>query len=486
MTGRGADRTRGVWLALAAMLVAGAAAYVATAPLFDSRLSLCHAPVWTLVAAFVVAGLGHAVLLPWLVRHQPPNDSRLRRDVLVIVLVAGCVARLILLNGPLVLEDDTYRYLWDGAVAAHGHDPYQQSPQAVADAPRTPQLARLVRDGSEVLGAINHPDTRTIYPPVAQAAFALAHLMKPWSLVAWRGVALGFDLLLLAGLLALLRACGLSPLWVALYWWHPIALKEISHAGHMEAVLLPLLVWAVVLAGSGRLFAAVALLAAATATKFWPILLLPILLRPALGPALRPTRTAVLLVGWYALIVFALLLPMLRHGFSEGSGFVAFAKYWTTNSAFFPALERLFRFLLGGVSSDVVIIAVIAKLAVAAGLGGFSLWLCLGTPAAATTATIAGQAAALTSALVLVSPAQFPWYTLWCAPFLVIRPSPMMLSISVMIPLYYGSFYFAARDQVAVFADQLVWVIWLPVWATGVVSVCWTSARRQRMGARLA
>ncbi len=49
---------------------------------------------------------------------------------------------------------------------------------------------------------MNHSYLRSIYPPVAQAAFALAHWIGPWEVSAWRLVLLLFDTMTL-GLLIL-------------------------------------------------------------------------------------------------------------------------------------------------------------------------------------------------------------------------------------------------------------------------------------------
>jgi alpha-1,6-mannosyltransferase len=363
-----------------------------------------------------------------------------------------------LLPGGVALDDDVYRYLWDGGVAAHGFDPYRQSPAEVVAAPRDARLGQLAGDAAGVLQRINHADLTTIYPPVATAAFAIGHVLAPWSVTGWRCVVLLLELATCAGVLALLRECRRSPLWVALYWWHPLALKELAHAGHMEAVLLPLLVWAIVSAARGRLALSMMLLGCATATKFWPALLLPLLLRPQLS---RPVMAAAL-AALYATVSLILLAPMAWNGLGADSGLVAYATYWTTNSAFFPAFERLVGLLMWPWGATSTAIALFAKGTIAAGLGLFALMLAR-TPAHSANDLI-GRSAWLIAVLLLVSPAQFPWYMLWFAPFLALRPFAGMRAVVVTVPLYYSLFHFAAYDRVSTYADGLVWLVWVPVW----------------------
>ena len=59
------------------------------------------------------------------------------------------------------MSDDLYRYLWDGRVQLHGVHPYAHAPEDQA-------LAGL-RD--EHWERVNHPEVKTIYPPLAQGTF---------------------------------------------------------------------------------------------------------------------------------------------------------------------------------------------------------------------------------------------------------------------------------------------------------------------------
>jgi len=80
-----------------------------------------------------------------------------------------------------------------------------------------------------------------------------------------------------------------------------------------------------------------------------------------------------------------------------------------------------------------------------------------------------GRASLLVAALVLLSPAQFPWYAVWFAPFLAFRPWGGFLILTATAPLYYLSFYFIAAGEPALFKHYVVWIIWIPVWTALLV-----------------
>src|SRR5437867_4243675 len=88
----------------------------------------------------------------------------------VAVLAVAVPARLALLPTAPSLSGDLYRYVWEGRVLLHGGNPYRQSPD-------DPWLAPL-RD-HEIYANVNHKNLATIYPPLAEAGFALVALLSP-------------------------------------------------------------------------------------------------------------------------------------------------------------------------------------------------------------------------------------------------------------------------------------------------------------------
>jgi alpha-1,6-mannosyltransferase len=441
----GARSVVAAWAALGAVLLGGTAILAVASPLFGYTYQVIDMPVFWLAGGLCAAG---ALVLSLLL--LVPVSATLRRGtarvLLWAILAAGLVMRLVLFASEPALEDDYQRYLWDGAVTAHGQNPYAVAPVDAATKPDWTAPGTLARDSGLVLERVNHPDLRTLYPPVVQGAFALSHLIAPWSLTGWRAVILLLDIASVALLILLLRDLGRSPLWVALYWWNPIVLKELFNSAHMEAVVTPLVLGALLLAIRKRPLAASSVLTIAAGAKIWPALLLPLVWRNMLE---RPRKLALAIA--LALAAGALFAwPMLAAGLDQTSGLVAYASRWKTNSALFPLIEGV-----GG--------GLLARASVVASLFAVVIWQC--RTAAQDTQELINKALVITTAAFLLSPAQFPWYFLWVLPLLPLRPVPGLLVLTATLPLYYTTFHFLPRGTYETFSGTIVWLIWLPAWA---------------------
>ena len=95
----------------------------------------------------------------------------------VVVALVALALRVPAWLGPPAHSDDVHRYLWDGEVQRAGINPYRYPPDA-------PELVALRDDN---WGRINNRALPTIYPPLAEAAFAASPSLGVWKLV----VALG-------------------------------------------------------------------------------------------------------------------------------------------------------------------------------------------------------------------------------------------------------------------------------------------------------
>jgi alpha-1,6-mannosyltransferase len=445
-----------LWLAVGAALSLLAGVLTVYSHRFDWQLPVRQMPAATLGFMMAAAGLVYLLVLP-LIRMSILLPAEMQRVMIAVVLAVGLVLRLMLFFTEPALEDDYNRYLWEGALTAHAISPYAVSPRAARRAlPDTP-LGRLAQQGQPVLARVNHPDMTSFYPPVAQAAFALAHLVSPWNLFAWRAVSLACDMATMVLLLMLLREPGRPAIWAALYWWNPIVIKELTNSAHMDGVVMALTLAALLFSARLRHTWAVFMLGLAIGTKLWPMLLAPLLLR-RLWPRFLPV-----MAGLAALLAMTLLwfTPVLMAGPDLQSGLVAYFQDWTTNSALFPALLGLSRLTIQPFGLDDSAWAV-ARVGIALLLGGLSLWQAwrpIGT-----TDDLMQRAALVTFGLVLLSPAQFPWYMIWMTPFLAFRPYWGLLATTVTVPLYYLAFHLLARGRYEVFSNWIVWGIWIPVW----------------------
>ena len=444
---------------------------------FDYDAPLSRVPIVSFVALEVLAGAVYLPLL-WLTPRSR-SDHRL----LALILGVGVAIRILAMLSTPVLEDDFYRYLWDGAVVAGGYDPYRHSPAdvlAAADGEgSTAELSALseLADASRpVIERINHPQLTTVYPPLAQGIFAFAAAVDSFGLTAWRLTLLLFEAATLVLLYLLLRRTKRSPLWLAIYWWNPLVVKELVNSAHMDALLLPALCGVLLLMLIERRVLACACLALAASIKLWPVLLLPVALR---GLVAQPHK---LLAGLSAfLAVFAGTAWWLYRQAGGDSGLVAYASSWNMNDASFLALDWAVGNALTALGHEWIASGSVTRVIVVATIVWLGVWL--NRDVAGDADALCHRLVVLTAVIFLLSPTQFPWYYTWLVPFLVLAPSPALLLLTVLLPLYYLRFYLDVRDQSRLFDYGIVWLEYLPVWL--LLAREWWLSVRQRSTADL-
>ncbi len=453
------QRTEFVLLAVAGtLLVACAIALTLLSSQFTYEYAVPDMPVLVFVAVLAAAGAAYLLAAYATFRiAQTELATSGWTSALVLVVLCGGIARAVLAFSEPMLEDDYQRYLLDGAMTVAGHNPYAITPSGL-EATTDPELKSLATSAGVVLLRINHPEIRTIYPPGAQVFFALAHLIKPFSLPAWRGVVMAADLATFALLLALLHTAGRPLIWSTLYWWNPIVIKELTNSVHMEAVLMPFILAAVWCAVRRRPWAATLFVAAAGAIKIWPLALFPILMRCASKRWAVWLGTMVLLGG----ITLLWVTPMVLAGLDQSAGVVAYAEKWRTNSAMFSTLLGIANLTgipdLIGLSFNHVARGLILLIVFAAGLS-----LAVRRPE---NIEVAIQRIGLIVIVIfLVSPAQFPWYVVWISPFLAFLPLPGLLVLALTMPLYYVAFHLMSINAFPLFNNIVIWLVWCPVWA---------------------
>lgn len=400
-------------------------------------------PILSFVCLYGVAFLVYAVAV-WRVKRQASEASSL-----FLVFLFAALFRLVLLFSEPIQEDDFYRYLWDGKVVASGLNPYRFAPLEVQLDRRKAEPLRLYRDIADtdehfafLLSRVNHPDIPTLYPPVAQAVFGLAALIAPGSLLALRIVFLLFDLAVCGVIVRLLCHLRRSPLWVLIYAWSPLVIKETINSPHYDVVPTFLLVLALLGIVTGRLPGGFISLGGAILGKVFPVVLLPLFTyqawrRHGLGEASRGfALTCLIVAGGYA--------PFMGAGSALWQGWVIFAEHWQTNSFVFPLVYAALteRWLANG--GIVLCLGGAVLLALAWNVeGGQERFLrgcffVLGT-------------------LLLLSPVGNPWYFIWALPFVCLFPRASWLLLSGLLGLYYFSFYFLYRGEPETFR----WVVWL-------------------------
>lgn len=415
--------------------------------------------------------------LVWLVSSYAFRRSAMDRVLLAWLFAVGILLRVIGFASTPILETDYFRYLWDGAVTAHGMNPFAYAPIDILVADEETNvpapLQTLGEQGSDVLSQVNHGDLRTIYPPVAQAAFALAYGVRPWSLNAWRVVLLLFDLTTVGLLILLLQRLQLPLSYLVIYWWNPLFLKEIYNSGHMDAIVLPFVLGALYLALRRRFGWAAFLLGLAVGAKVWPVLLLPILLRPLISQPRQLLRALLI----FALMSIAMFYPIWQAGLESDAGFTAFSQRWQMNDSAFTLIvwsaDHLGRWLqLSG-----AIVQPLARVITGLLLLAILLWRL--RQQADDDTSVCENCLIVVATLFLLSPVQFPWYALWLLPYVTLRPRWSLMLLLVLLPVYYLRFFLVARGQAKLFDYGLVWLEFLPVW--GLLAWEMLDARKLRI-----
>lgn len=366
-------------------------------------------------------------------------------DVRYVLGFAVLFRGLLLFSNP-IQEDDFYRYLWDGNVVIHGLNPYGLAPSAIMQRVEgSHEYAQIIESDPSlalILSRINHPWVPTIYPPLAQGVFAFAALVAPGSLLALRLVFFLFDLGLCLLLVALLRHLGSSTVWVLVYAWSPLVVKETINSAHYDVAPTLFLVLTAALMLQRRWLLAHVGLACATLGKLYPLLLLPLLVRRT--KALYGWPQALAGIGIVIAVIMAGYLPFLNAGAGLWQGTVTFAEEWQTNSFLFPLLLAL----VGNRWQ--------ANLLVVMGLGGVLTALLRWNDRTDDRAFLWSLFVVL-GALFLSSPVGNPWYFLWITPFLCVFPLRSWLLLSGLLVLYYASFFFMYHRMTETFR----WVGWL-------------------------
>lgn len=426
----------------------GVLAFGCFATLVSPSLTFQAQPPHHLVLVFVTARILAGVLFVVCMLHvgRVP-DTRLW---MAIIIGVGLGVRGVLFFSQPVLEDDYNRYLLDGALTAHGVNPFRYSPEEILTGRRDSVAAHLdlsAPGAEDVVRGINHPGIRTIYPPFSQAVFAVAYLVAPWKLWGWKLLILMCDSLVLLLLLRILRALHLPLPLAAVYWWNPVVIHEFSNALHMDVLVLPGVLLALMLALRVRTTAGVSVLALASGFKVWPALLLPLFARGSTGT----NRTTLKLVLLGAVVIAVVFIPVLMTPLNESLGLVKYASSWTNNQSLFTVLHWVIAGLAAPFTDSRDLTLGMTR--VVTGLLIIGIALRLASTPVQNARDLVHRALVTVAWLFFLSPTQFPWYYTWMVPLLALSLRPSLLLYAATLPLF----------QLVYRWEFLVWIQHAPV-----------------------
>lgn len=457
------SRTLMEWILMGLLLVLIQAGLSAISAEFEYGRDVLSRPVGWMIGLMCASGL---VYLIGVQRLQSAFVADRRWWIWMIGV--GIAMRLLMFPSTPMMDDDYYRYLWDGGVVAHGHSPYARTPEEVFSGAADAERSELAAASQGVIDRVNHPWLRTIYPPLAQAAFAAAHLLDPWGIIGLRVMWSLFDMITLALLATLIRAVHADPRQLVVYWWNPLLVKEIYNTVHMDILILPFVVVALLLAARGRHLVGAMALAIGAGVKLWPLVLVPAILRHK-NVSGRRAAAALATSGVVGAVITAPLLWSLSQG---SSGLYVYATRWEMNDALYTLLyAAAHRLMPEGAHAA-------ARVAAALLLVGWTAWV-LRKPGEHGQ-QICRRALWIVAALFLLSPTQFPWYWLWMLPLLTVAPAFGLLALTATLPLYYLRFPMELVGFASWFDYGVVWIQFSPAFA----AIAWEARQTMRARAR--
>ncbi len=341
-------------------------------------------PAIALSGAFTIAATALAPSVP-------------ERWGLVLIIAMAVAMRLLVVGEEPMLSTDIYRYVWDGRVQAAGINPYAFVP---AD-----NALKSLRDVA-IYPNISRADYAvTAYPPVAQMFF-LAVTRISETLTVMRLAMVTCEIAVVAVLIDLLRRINLPATVVVAWAWHPLVIWEIANNGHVDALMVALLMIGVWLLVRSRRAAGGAALALAALVKPYAVVALPAFWRPwDWRMPIAAIATAILCYLPYAGAGSGIFGFVTTSGYLSEEGFTDGGGYW------FVALVRA---TMGDVPG-LTITYMLVGLAVMA-------WLALravSRPNETSQDALLHIAALLMAALFILSP-NYPWYVLSVVPFIVL------------------------------------------------------------------
>lgn len=334
------------------------------------------------------------------------------RPGLLVILGLAVVMRLLVITDDPFLSTDIYRYVWDGRVQATGINPY-------ALVPADPALAAL-RDAA-IYPNINRADyAPTAYPPVAQVFF-LAVTRISETLVMMRLAMVACEAVVVAVMIDLLRQLRLPAAAVVAWAWHPLAIWEIAQGGHVDALMVALLMLGVWLLVRHRALPGAVLVTLAALAKPYAIAALPGFWRPWdwRAPA-AVVATIVLCYLPYLRVGRGVVGFVTPGGYLGEEGFASGQGYW---------LVALARLALGNLP-ELTIAYLFAAAGFMAWLGVRAAWRTDRTPET----TLRDIAVLLMAGMFALSP-NYPWYFLAVVPFVVLGGGAPAWAMTLAAPL---------------------------------------------------
>lgn len=403
------------------------------------------------------------------------------RSTLMWIAGFAIVFRLIVFSSVLIHENDIYRYMWDGHATLAGVNPYKYAPFEVFEFENIEEeaidfgfipdavyhdvdhaaytelktLTELKQTYATTYTRIGHWEVPTIYPPVAQAIFAAAMAIKSDSIHFMRFVFVLFDIGCFFWIVAILKHLKMNSLMSVVYGWMPVVVIQLNLSGHYDAVVIFFMLAAIYLYLAQRLRLSCVALALATLSKFFPVVLFPILYRQ------KWFSQGLFFSG----LIFIFYLPYFiwdQTGVAGVfEGLMTYNKEWSYSASIFDVVY----YTLEAISTDFVTTLMPAKMIVGVMYLLLFVVCCLERwRDNVSDKMVVFLCFCLIAGLFIINPVADPWYYCWVIPFLCVFPYRSWLLLSGLLMLSYLNFHsdIAWIDGRFLNIKLLQWVIYVP------------------------
>jgi alpha-1,6-mannosyltransferase len=366
-------------------------------------------------------------------------DPRFKKITLRHCIGLAIVLGLLGIGCNPLLEDDHFRYLWDGYVLATRGQVYALPPETFfGNSLVSPAM-------HSILNGVSHPDLNTIYGPLMQAIFALCYLIAPAQLWPLKIMLLGVVILTLGQL----HKMGCKPQWLLLLVINPLVVKETTLSAHPDALIGLIFLSAVHLWRHKAYSSAVVLVSCSVAVKLSCLVLLPLFLFTQQG------RLQIALLVASATTLLVIYLPTLAlAGGTELPGLVAFGQRWVFNPLIYRLIEPFFSAQQARLLTAVMFVGAYA--------GAALTWIHrLKQANANSPKRPVIPALPVLVMLIALSPLNNPWYWLWVLPLAALASNRLIWLLAGTSLLSYAH---VAGAQFSV-----------PAWATAIqlAVLCW-------------
>lgn len=220
---------------------------------------------WLLLSLYTLLFASVVVII----KNTDPNDADLG-------YYWGVLLRVLLIAALPKLSDDFYRFVWDGRLLLNFEDPYKYLPEHHLN-------EGLTGITQSLYDKLNSPDYFSVYPPFNQVFFFIATLFSPgsivWSVVILRIIIIVFELGNLSLIRKLLKHYNLPQAYGLLYVLNPLVIFELTGNLHFEGIVVYFLLLALWYYEQNKLNKSAVFFGLSVATKFLPLIFLPLLLR---------------------------------------------------------------------------------------------------------------------------------------------------------------------------------------------------------------